>query len=87
MSTPTNSSLGSTNHEVPNAPSHPNRPGTSAMSPSGEVPGLVALAHRRGHEHAEAISTMGFESDVLDVAVQDFVHIAPGACARIPCSW
>jgi CubicO group peptidase (beta-lactamase class C family) len=31
---------------------------------SGEVPGLVALVHRRGHEHAEAIGTMGFESDV-----------------------
>jgi CubicO group peptidase (beta-lactamase class C family) len=30
----------------------------------GQVPGLVALVHRRGHEHVEAIGTMGFDSDV-----------------------
>jgi CubicO group peptidase (beta-lactamase class C family) len=31
---------------------------------SGQVPGLVALVRRRGHEHVEVIGTMGFESDV-----------------------
>ncbi|HJR51805.1 MAG TPA: serine hydrolase domain-containing protein [Gemmatimonadales bacterium] len=31
---------------------------------SGQVPGLVALVHRRGHEHVEVIGTMGFERDV-----------------------
>jgi CubicO group peptidase (beta-lactamase class C family) len=31
---------------------------------SGEVPGLVALVHRRGHEHAEVIGTLDFDGDV-----------------------
>ena len=31
---------------------------------SGRVPGLVALVHRRGREHVEAIGTMAFDSNV-----------------------